>query len=81
VWVQSHLQDRCTGGSHLHYIIPIKKLFLLFVAGLTACSQHNNAVVSSNDLNWIDLTHPYDRTTYIGPITSRDLNMLKKLKE
>lgn len=45
----------------------MKKIILLFIAGLTACAQHHNAVVSTNDLNWIDLTHPYDSTTLYWP--------------
>ena len=45
----------------------MKKIFFLFVAGLTACSQHNNAVVSLNDLKWIDLSYRYDSTTLYWP--------------
>ena len=45
----------------------MKKIFFLFVVGLTACSQHYNSVVSLNDLTWIDLSHPYDSTTLYWP--------------
>jgi kynurenine formamidase len=45
----------------------MKKIFFLFVAGLTACSQHNNVVVSFNDLKWIDLGYRYDSTTLYWP--------------
>ena len=48
-------------------IIPVKKIFFLFVAGLTACSQHNNAAVSLKDLTWIDLSYRYDSTTLYWP--------------
>ena len=45
----------------------MKKLFFLLVTCLTACSQHNNADVSLNDLRWIDLSHPYDSATLYWP--------------
>ena len=45
----------------------MKKIFSLLVAGLTACSLHNNSVVSLNDLTWIDLSHRYDSTTLYWP--------------
>jgi kynurenine formamidase len=45
----------------------MKKLFFLFVACLSACAQHNNAAVSLNALNWIDLSHRYDSTTLYWP--------------
>jgi len=45
----------------------VKIISFLLVAGLTACSLHNNAVVSLNDLIWIDLSHPYDSTTLYWP--------------
>ena len=44
-----------------------EKNIFLFVAGLTACSQHYNSVVSLNDLTWIDLSHRYDSTTLYWP--------------
>ena len=37
------------------------------IAGLTACSLHNNAVVSLHDLTWIDLSHRYDSATLYWP--------------
>ncbi|MEI6068077.1 MAG: cyclase family protein [Methylococcaceae bacterium] len=48
----------------------MKKIFFLLVAGLTGCVQPNHAIVSINDLNWIDLSHSYDSATLYWPNNS-----------
>ena len=45
----------------------MKKLLFLFVAGLTACSQHHSPVALPNNLDWIDLSHSYDNATLYWP--------------
>ncbi len=39
----------------------------LLVAALTACSQHYDPAVLSNDLDWIDLSYSFDASTLYWP--------------
>lgn len=45
----------------------MNRLLFLFIAGLSACSQHQNPIASLNDLTWIDLAHSYDSSTLYWP--------------
>jgi kynurenine formamidase len=45
----------------------LARLVFLFLATLTACSQQHNPVALSNNLNWIDLSHSFDRSTLYWP--------------
>jgi len=45
----------------------MKKLLILCVAGLTACSQQHGPGALTNNLDWIDLGHSYDSTTLYWP--------------
>lgn len=45
----------------------MKRLLLLFVAGLSACFQHHSPVTLTNTFSWIDLGHSFDSTTLYWP--------------
>jgi kynurenine formamidase len=45
----------------------MKKLIILFLTGLSACSQHYDPAVRPNSFDWIDLSHSYDRNTLYWP--------------
>ena len=47
--------------------IAMARIFFLLFAGLTACTQAHNPIALSNDLNWIDLGHSFDRSTLYWP--------------
>lgn len=54
-------------GFNLYNILKMNRLLFIFVAGLSACSQHQDPIASLNDLNWIDLAHSYDSSTLYWP--------------
>ena len=45
----------------------VKKLLFLFIAGITACSQHYRPVALPSNPEWIDLSHSYDSATLYWP--------------
>jgi kynurenine formamidase len=45
----------------------MKKFLFLFAFGFTACSQHQSPVVWPDNLDWIDLSHSYDKATLYWP--------------
>lgn len=45
----------------------MKKLIFLFLAGLTACARHHDPAILSGSLEWIDLSHSYDKNTLYWP--------------
>lgn len=48
-------------------VIPMKKLIFLFLTGLTACARHHDPAVLPPSLDWIDLSHGYDKDTLYWP--------------
>lgn len=47
--------------------ITMKKFLFLFAFGFTACSQYQSPVILPNNLDWIDLSHSYDKATLYWP--------------
>lgn len=45
----------------------MKKLIFLMTFGLIGCVQHTNPVEAFNTIEWLDLTHSYDRSTLYWP--------------
>jgi kynurenine formamidase len=45
----------------------MKKLIFLMTFGLIGCAQHTNPVEAFNTIEWLDLTHSYDRSTLYWP--------------